>query len=90
MPALAGRLAASLRERGYVVDAVGDADTFGYDTTRVETAADAAVAARVRTDIGIADAAIVAPRGPAQAGVVRIIVGKDYAVASLPSPAATK
>jgi LCP family protein required for cell wall assembly len=85
----AGTLARALRARGYVVDAIGDADSFGYDTTQVQGDTDSPAAARVRADLGIADATIVPAPPGAQRGVVRVIVGKD-AVAAMPLPAAAK
>ncbi len=82
----AGKVADALRARGYVIDAVGDADSYGYDTTQIETAAGAAAAARVREDVGIADAAVVPSTRAAPArNIVRVIVGKDYAAAAAPS-----
>jgi LCP family protein required for cell wall assembly len=89
----AGMVAKTLRARGYVVDAITDADSFGYDTTQVQSDAGEAVSARVRNDTGIAGATIVPP--PARistvstarhASIVRVIVGKDFSLAALASP----
>ncbi len=75
----AGKLAQTLRARGYVIDAIGDADSYGYDTTQIRSAADAVAAARVRADTGISDATIVRAHDATPSdGVVRVIVGKDY------------
>ena len=75
----AGKLAQTLRARGYVIDAIGDADSYGYDTTQVETTSGNAIAARVRVDTGIPGATVVrAHDATAAVRVVRVIVGKDY------------
>jgi LCP family protein required for cell wall assembly len=77
----ATQMAAFLRSRGYVVDAIGDADSFGYDTTQIqESPAGAGRGARVRADLGVGSA-VVAQRpatGSAADTTVRIVVGKDY------------
>jgi len=87
----AGKLAASLRARGYVIDAVGNADTYGYDTTQIQSAEDGAAAARVREDVGVGAATSVSPAvKPApdeeRTVVVRVIIGRDYA---RPTPSAS-
>ena len=82
---LATKTSERLSKLGYVIDSVGNADTFGYDTTEIRTAAKTPnVGERVRADLGV-PAASVAPATDATPGprtVVTVIVGKDYAAAS--------
>jgi polyisoprenyl-teichoic acid--peptidoglycan teichoic acid transferase len=76
----ATQVAGMLRSRGYVVDAVGDADSFGYDTTRIEDdAASSARGARLRADLGFTAAILTTPKPSTKGGAVRIVVGRDYA-----------
>jgi hypothetical protein len=81
---LAGTAAAKLRRAGYVVDTVGNADAFTYDTTQIRPATTVPlVGERVRADLGLPDA-VVSPATDATPGphpVVIVIVGKDYAAA---------
>jgi len=81
---LAGNVAAKLEKDGYVVDAVGNADSFTYDVTQIRTASRVPyVGERVRSDLGVPGAAL-APSADATPGprsVVTIIVGRDYATA---------
>ena len=84
-PGAATSLAGTLKSREYIVDAIGDADSFGYDTTEIRaTAMDAG--ARVREDIGLSGAALAKPaaNAKARADEVDVIVGKDYAVRAKP------
>ena len=85
VPGAATSLAGTLKSRGYIVDAIGDADSFGYDTTEIRAMAMEA-GARVRQDIGIAGAALAKPAAnvKARADEVDVIVGKDYAVRAKP------
>ncbi|MBV8750940.1 MAG: LCP family protein [Candidatus Eremiobacteraeota bacterium] len=82
---LASSVSARLTKIGYVVDSVGNADTFGYDTTQIRPATNVPyVGERVRSDLGVADATI-APATDTTPGphvVVTVIVGRDYAQAS--------
>jgi polyisoprenyl-teichoic acid--peptidoglycan teichoic acid transferase len=82
---LAGTVSAKLTKLGYVVDSVGNADTFGYDTTQIRPASKVPYAGeRVRADLGVPTAAV-APATDATPGprtVVTVIVGRDYATAS--------
>jgi hypothetical protein len=77
----ATQVAGMLRSRGYVVDAVGDADSYGYDTTQIEdAAASSARGARLRADLGFTAAILTTPKPSAKdGGAVRIVVGRDYA-----------
>lgn len=82
---LATSVSAKLTKLGYVVDAVQNADTFGYDVTQIRPAANVPnVGERVRADLGV-PAATVAPATDATPGprtVVTVIVGRDYAAAA--------
>ncbi|HTD35694.1 MAG TPA: LCP family protein [Candidatus Elarobacter sp.] len=89
---MATQVSAKLTKLGYVVDSVGNADTFGYDTTQIRPASTVPyVGERVRADLGV-PAATVAPATDATPGprtVVTVIVGRDYAGAtSTGAPAA--
>ncbi len=91
---LAGTVSAKLEKLGYVVDAIGNADSFTYDVTQIRAASRAPyVGERVRADLGVPNAAV-APSTDATPGprsVVTIIVGRDYAVGSAvtaPTPSA--
>jgi polyisoprenyl-teichoic acid--peptidoglycan teichoic acid transferase len=77
----ATQVAAILRSRGYVIDAVGDADSFGYDTTEIEDASTSAErGARLRADLGFAAAILTTPKPSTKStGAVRIVLGRDYA-----------
>jgi LCP family protein required for cell wall assembly len=80
---LAGVVSAKLEKLGYVVDSVGNADTFGYDVTQIRPATTVpAVGERVRADLGV-PGATVAPATDSTPGprtVVTVIVGRDYGV----------
>lgn len=77
----ATQMATLLRSRGYIIDAVGDADSYGYETTEIQDSpAESARGERVRADIGVASA-VLAPRPGATSrpdAAVRVVVGKDY------------
>jgi polyisoprenyl-teichoic acid--peptidoglycan teichoic acid transferase len=81
---LATSVSAKLEKLGYIVDAVQNADTFGYDTTQIRTATSVPnVGERVRADLGV-PTATVAPSTDATPGprsVVTVIVGRDYPAA---------
>lgn len=88
---LAGTAADKLKKLGYVVDAVQNADTFGYDTTQIRPASTIPfVGDRVRADLGV-DSAVVTPATDATPGprnVVIVIVGRDFAAAQTAATAA--
>jgi len=77
----ATQMATFLRSRGYVVDSIGDADSFGYDATEIqESPAPTGRSARLRADLGVASA-VIAQRPASRSATdttVRIVVGKDY------------
>jgi LCP family protein required for cell wall assembly len=78
---LAGKVAAALRSRGFAVDAVQDAASFGYRTTEIHAPADRPNdAERVRNGLGLPNAAlkIDAAALTARASDVTVIVGRDY------------
>jgi len=81
---LAGAVSTKLEKLGYIVDAVQNADTFGYDTTQIRTATSVPnVGERVRADLGVTTAAV-APATDATPGprsLVTVIIGRDYAAA---------
>jgi polyisoprenyl-teichoic acid--peptidoglycan teichoic acid transferase len=81
---LATAVSEKLRKAGYVIDAVGNADSFGYDTTQIRPASKVPyVGERVRVDLGV-PGAIIAPATDATPGphtAVTVIVGSDYAAA---------
>lgn len=89
---LATQVSAKLTKLGYVVDSVGNADTFGYDTTQIRPASTVPyVGERVRADLGVPTAAV-APATDATPGphsVVTVIVGRDYASATSPTAVPT-
>ncbi|HEX3466859.1 MAG TPA: LCP family protein [Candidatus Elarobacter sp.] len=82
---LAGTVSAKLTKLGYVVDSIGNADTFGYDTTQIRPASLVPyVGERVRADLGV-PGATVTPATDATPGprtVVTVIVGRDYGAAA--------
>jgi LCP family protein required for cell wall assembly len=84
------KLAAELRRLGFAVDGVGDAATFGYDATEIVVAPAArAQAERVRTALGLKGAVIAstAPVTAGAAGIVTVIVGRDFAGSSVEASA---
>jgi hypothetical protein len=85
VPGLAGAVSAKLEKLHYVVDSVGNADTFGYDVTQIRPASQVPlVGERIRADLGVINA-VVAPATDTTPGphtLVTVVVGKDYAAAS--------
>jgi len=87
---LGRRMADALRAHGYVVDSVGNADSFDYDTTVIrEHSKVPGVGEQVRSQIALKTATVTpAPLATAKApepGDVTVIVGRDFASASLPT-----
>ena len=84
VPGLAGLVSAKLEKLHYVVDSVGNADTFGYDVTQIRPVTSMPfLGERVRADLGVPNA-VVAPATDTTPGphtLVTVIVGKDYAAA---------
>jgi LCP family protein required for cell wall assembly len=97
IPGLGKRMATLLRGDGYSIAHVGNADSSGYDTTRISATTRIPFAGeRVRSDVHLAQAAVtlVAAPTPSAAGTapaaadVTIVIGRDYAVAAAASPLA--
>ena len=82
---LAGTVSTKLSKLGYVVDSIGNADAFSYDTTQIRPASQVQwVGERVRKDLGVPQA-VVAPATditPGPRTLVTVIVGRDYAMAA--------
>jgi polyisoprenyl-teichoic acid--peptidoglycan teichoic acid transferase len=81
---LAGSAATRLRKLGYVVDSVGNADAFSYDTTQIRPASKVPyVGERLRADLGVGAATIAEATDatPGPRTVVTVIVGRDFAQA---------
>lgn len=92
VPGLGAKVAAVLRRDGYVINSVGNADTFDYDTTQIRATSKMPLAGeRVRSDIHL-PAATVTPipdptvaatvatpgKTPAAVADVIVVVGRDY------------
>jgi len=92
VPGLGAKLAAVLRKDGYVINSVGNADNFDYDTTQIRATAKTPLAGeRVRNDIHLAQATVTPLPDPASAATavasgktataladVTVVVGRDY------------
>jgi LCP family protein required for cell wall assembly len=83
---LGAKMAQALRKRGFVVDSVGNADAFTYDTTVIrEHSKVPGVGERVRRDLAL-KTATVSPLPQASApvtsetGDVTVVVGRDFAL----------
>jgi LCP family protein required for cell wall assembly len=87
---LGAKLAAQLRKDGYVINSVGNADSFDYDTTQIRATPRTPLAGeRVRSDIHLARATVTPVPLPSSSASstladVTVIVGRDFA-ASLPA-----
>jgi LCP family protein required for cell wall assembly len=93
VPGLGKKLADRLRQEGYVVKQVGNADSFGYETTQIlEHASGAPLAGeRVRSDIHLSRALIapIVEASPSGADLT-VVVGRDYLTAlNAATPAAS-
>jgi len=96
---LGKRMADLLRNDGYAIGTVGNADSFDYDTTEIRATARIPFAGeRIRSDIHLAQAAVkpvaeaTAPAtgSPLTAADVTVIIGRDYAISPAASPSATQ
>lgn len=100
VPGLGAKLAEVLRRDGYVINSVGNADSFDYDTTQIRATSKTPLAGeRVRSDMHLAaatvtpipdatGAALTASPGPATAiADVTVVVGRDYV--NVPAAAAS-
>jgi hypothetical protein len=91
VPGLGAKVAAVLRKDGYVINSVGNADNFDYDTTQIRATAKTPLAGeRVRNDIHLAQATVtplpdptttataVTPAKTTALADVTVVVGRDY------------
>ncbi len=91
VPGLGAKLAAVLRKDGYVINSIGNADNFDYDTTQIRATAKTPLAGeRVRNDIHLAAATVTPVPNPTVAATaaasskttaladVTVVVGRDY------------
>jgi len=87
---LGRRMADTLRARGYVIDSISNADSFDYDTTVIrEHSKVPGVGEQVRSQIALKTATVTpAPQAAAkttEGGDVTVIVGRDFASATVPT-----
>jgi LCP family protein required for cell wall assembly len=92
VPGLGAKVADVLRRDGYVINSVGNASSFDYDTTQIQASSKTPLAGeRVRNDIHLAQATVTPipdPTGTAASAVpgkllpaladVTVVVGRDY------------
>jgi LCP family protein required for cell wall assembly len=101
VPGLGAKVAAVLKRDGYVINSVGNADSFDYDTTQIRATSKTPLAGeRVRSDIHLAAATLTPIPDPSAAATtatpgktkalpdVTVVVGRDYVNVpdSAPSP----
>jgi LytR cell envelope-related transcriptional attenuator len=74
-----------VRKDGYVINSVGNADNFNYDTTQIRATSKTPLAGeRVRNDIHLAAATVTPVPAPTAAVAataladVTVVVGRDY------------
>jgi LCP family protein required for cell wall assembly len=82
VPGLGKRMADLLRRDGYVVNSVGNADSFDYDTTQIRALAKTPLAGeRIRNDLHLTQATVTPVPEPSATAVadVTIVIGRDYA-----------
>jgi LCP family protein required for cell wall assembly len=95
-PGLGGKMADRLRQRGFVVDGVSNADAFTYETTVIrEHSRLPGVGELIREKLALKTAAVALLPSPnpgasaalaADAGDVTVIVGRDFSAALAASP----
>jgi LCP family protein required for cell wall assembly len=96
IPGLGAKLAATLRKEGYVINSVGNADSFDYDITQIRATPRTPLAGeRVRSDIHLSAATVTPVPLPTSSATaladVTVIIGRDFAASLNPAnPAATK
>jgi hypothetical protein len=94
IPGLGTKMADQLRHDGYVVNSVGNADSFDYDTTQIRATAKTPLAGeRIRSDIRLDQALVTpvpdaTPGAPAVTADVTVVVGRDYATTPAASASA--
>jgi LCP family protein required for cell wall assembly len=81
---MGARMAQQLTKQGFVIQSIGNADKFGYDSTEihVHSATTPLAGERVRSAIPVKSATVLAdvvPQGTKPASDVTVIVGRDYA-----------
>jgi len=100
IPGLGAKVADVLRRDGYVINSVGNANSFDYDTTQIRATSKTPLAGeRVRSDIHLAQATVTPIPDPTAAATsatpgkiapaladVTIVLGRDYV--NVPDPAA--
>jgi LCP family protein required for cell wall assembly len=93
---LGAKLAAQLRKDGYVINSVGNADSFDYGTTEIRATPRTPLAGeRVRSDIHLAQATVTPvplPSASASSTIadVTVIVGRDFAASLTAASSANK
>lgn len=90
----AGKMASLLKRQGFVVESVGDAPSYGYDSTEIHVHSALALAGeRVRSALPVRDAVVQSdvtePAAPI-ASDVTVIVGRDYGKAPQSEASALK
>jgi LCP family protein required for cell wall assembly len=80
---LGKKLADELRAQGYVIERVGNADSFGYDTTQILAHSSVPFAGeRLRSDLKLSAVSITpAPQASAAGSDLTVVIGRDYATA---------
>jgi LCP family protein required for cell wall assembly len=83
IPGLGRRMADQLRQVGYVVKKVGNADSFDYATSQIRAHSPVPLAGeRLRSDVGLAQITIAAAPESSPSGIdLTLVVGRDYATA---------
>jgi LCP family protein required for cell wall assembly len=81
---MGARMAEQLTKKGFVIQSIGNADKFGYDSTEihVHSATTPLAGERVRSAIPVKTATVLAdavPQGTKPASDVTVIVGRDFA-----------
>jgi len=84
VPGLGAKLAAELKRDGYVINSVGNADSFDYDTTQIRATSRTPLAGeRVRSDIHLPAASVTPVPDPNGSAVVTGVPGKATALADV-------
>jgi polyisoprenyl-teichoic acid--peptidoglycan teichoic acid transferase len=104
VPGLGAKVAEVLRRDGYVINSIGNADSFDYDTTQIRASSKTPLAGeRVRSDIHLAQATVTPVPAPTAAAAatpgktlpaladVTVVVGRDYVnVRAVPASGASR
>ncbi len=91
---LGAKAAAALKHDGYIIDSVGNADSFDFDVTQIRASVKTPLAGeRVRSDLRLTAAAVVPIAEPTATPLkapadITVIVGRDYAAVPAASPVA--